>query len=154
LGEYDPAIVVTSLEPKAIETGQIVADRLGKPLVCAPDLHEHERGRVNLFPSREAFEARLADLFACPRSLVFGSETADQARARFAKAVADVTARYPGGDLIVVSHGTVIALFVAHVAGLEPFPFWKRLGLPCFVVLSLPGLDLLEVIERLDDSLA
>jgi broad specificity phosphatase PhoE len=51
----------------------------------------------------------------------------------------------PEGDLVVVSHGTVVALFVAAATGVEPYAFWNRLGLPSFVVLSLPGLEIARV---------
>jgi broad specificity phosphatase PhoE len=50
----------------------------------------------------------------------------------------------------VVTHGTVMTLFVTRAAGLEAFPFWKRLGLPAFVVLSWPGFGLLDVVEGVD----
>jgi broad specificity phosphatase PhoE len=91
-------------------------------------------------------------LFEHPQGLVFGSETADEAHRRFAEAVAGVIAKYPSGNLAVVSHGTVMTLFVARIVDLEPFPFWKRLGLPALVVLSLPGFGLLKVMEGVDVS--
>ncbi len=44
----------------------------------------------------------------------------------------------------------MISLFVARHAAVEPFPLWRRLGLPSFVVLAVPALALLEVIERVE----
>ena len=38
---HDPAVIVTSNEPKAQETGRLVADALGKPLETVPGLQEH-----------------------------------------------------------------------------------------------------------------
>jgi hypothetical protein len=38
-------------------------------------------------------------------------------------------------------------LFVALSAGVEPFPLWSRLGLPSFVVLSLPEMELVSIVE-------
>jgi broad specificity phosphatase PhoE len=46
LASYAPAIVVASEEPKASETGLIVAEHLGLPFETAPDLHEHDRTGV------------------------------------------------------------------------------------------------------------
>ena len=43
-----------------------------------------------------------------------------------------------------------MSLFAAQHAGIAPLPFWKRLGMPAIVVLSLPELRLLEVIERIE----
>jgi broad specificity phosphatase PhoE len=137
LAVYAPDVIVTSLEPKAVETGQIVARLLDRPFETAADLHEHDRRNVGF----------LVDLFEQPGRLVLGSETADAAHARFADAVASVIAKHPGCNVAVVAHGTVMTLLVARVAGLEAAPFWKRLGLPAFVVLSLPEYTLLEVVE-------
>jgi hypothetical protein len=39
-------------------------------------------------------------------------------------------------------HGTVMTLFVAEVAGVEPFAFWKRQEMPFAVTLTLPELAL------------
>jgi broad specificity phosphatase PhoE len=150
LATYDLDVIVASLEPKASETGQIVADVLSKPFETAENLHEHDRSNVGSLDTREQFEARVASLFENPQKLVFGRETADDAHRRFAKAVAGVIRKHPNGNLAVVTHGTVMTLFVARAAGLEPFPFWKRLGLPSFVVLSLPGFGLLTVVEDVE----
>jgi broad specificity phosphatase PhoE len=141
LAAYEPRVVVTSLEPKAIETGQIVARILGLRVKTAPDLHEHERPKVEPFDTRQQFEARVSRLFEQPAELIFGQETADQAHRRFANAIDDVLATETRGNLAVVTHGTVLTLFVARAAGLDPVPFWRRLGLPAFVVLSWPDVS-------------
>ena len=148
LAAYDLAAVVTSTESKAVETGQIVADALGLPLETAPGLHEHERGVVSSTGSQAAFQAQVRRLFGRPDELIFGAETADQAHARFVSAVAAVTERHPHGSLAIVTHGTVMSLFIARAAGLDPVLFWKSLGLPAFSVLSLPDLRLQEIIEN------
>jgi broad specificity phosphatase PhoE len=109
-------------------------------------LHEHERSGVGWI-DREHFEAQVAEFFRRPGALVFGGETADQAHARFAAAIAALTVHYPARSLAVVAHGTVISLFVARSTGVEPFPLWSRLGLPSFVVLSSPEMGLVSVVE-------
>ena len=144
---YDLAVIVTSEESKAVETGQIVAEVLGLPFEVAPGLHEHERGVVRDLGSQEEFQAQVARLFEHPAELVLGSKTADQAHDRFVAAVARVLELYPHGNPAIVSHGTVLTLFIARANGLDPVPFWKRLGLPAFVVLSLTDSHLLEVAE-------
>jgi broad specificity phosphatase PhoE len=147
LADYSPDAVVSSIEPKAVETAQIIAHRLGLPLETREELHEHERDGVG-FLSSEQFEASVARFFENPRKLVFGEETAEQAYLRFAEEVSGVIEVYPDENIVVVAHGTVITLFVAYATGLEPLSFWKRLGLPSFVVLSLPKLNLEGVIEN------
>ena len=147
LAPHRPSAIVTSTEPKAIETGQIVGKRMGIPVEAAPDLHEHERPGTDL-DTVEQFQAKVGRLLQHPGEQVFGAETGDEARDRFTAAVGDVMRQHPGGNLAIVSHGTVMTLFVARAAGIDPVPFWRKLGLPAFVVLSYPGLALLDVVAR------
>lgn len=149
LAAYAPDVIVTSRERKADETGALVAAQLGLPAMAADGLHEHLREHVGWLPN-PAFEQAVTAFFTRPDDLVFGEETAGQAGARFDTAVRDVLAAHPGQTVAVVSHGTVITLFVAQHAGIAPLPFWKSLGMPAMVVFSLPDLRLLEVIDRAD----
>ncbi len=137
--------VVSSGEPKAVETAQIVAGQLGLPRSIERGLHEHDRSNVSGL-SRKAFQEAVARLFEQPEALVFGAETAVEARERFASALSDVLAQYPTGSIAVVTHGTVLSLFVGQRAGLDPYALWQRLGLPCFVILDRASLDLVEVV--------
>jgi broad specificity phosphatase PhoE len=87
-------------------------------------------------------------LFERPDELIFGRETAHEAHERFAGAVERTLERFPEGNLAIVTHGTVLTLFVARATGIEPASFWKRLGLPAFAVMTLPERTLLEVVEN------
>jgi broad specificity phosphatase PhoE len=138
--------IVSSPELKAWETARILAAALDLPLDTAAGLHEHDRRGVP-FTTPEAFQAQLAEFFERPQEPVFGRETAKAAGKRFGQALGQVMGRFPGDSIGVVSHGTVISLFVAGQAGMAPYPFWRKLGLPAAVRLSLPELNLLEVIE-------
>jgi broad specificity phosphatase PhoE len=77
-----------------------------------------------------------------------GKETAVQANEWFSKVIATLVNKHPHTNLVTIAYGTVITLFVAQVAGLEPLPLWKRLGLQSFVVLSLPKMELLTIVEN------
>ncbi len=142
LSEYAPDVIVASVEPKAAETGRIVAEQLGLPLETAPNLHEHERTTVPFHPSGQAFRAEVRHFFEKPDELVFGEETADRAHERFATAVDAVLTAHPGQTVAIVAHGTVITLYVAHLQNLEPYPFWRQFELADFVVRSSTGLIL------------
>ncbi len=149
LAAYKPAVIAASAEPKATETGQIVADYLGAPLEVIEGLHENDRTSLGWLGSEE-LEAMIARFFAEPDQRVLGNETADEAHTRFAAAVGDVCTRHPDGNIVIVAHGTVITLFVSRLAGMEPFPFWKRLGLPSFVGLSLPNYAVQAVFDAIE----
>src|ERR1041385_405894 len=46
LRSHEPAIVISSEEPKARETAELVASRLSVPTHIAKNLHEHDRSNV------------------------------------------------------------------------------------------------------------
>src|SRR5436190_12024140 len=50
---HAPGLIVSSLEPKAAETGELVAARLGVAFETAEGLHEHDRSNVPHLRSRE-----------------------------------------------------------------------------------------------------
>ncbi len=148
LAGHELVAIVTSEEPKAAETGQIAAEALGLPYETWPGLHEHERGVVRSLGSAEDFKSQVARFFERPAELVMGYETADEAHTRFAASVSRIVEQFPLGNLAVVSHGTVMTLFVSRANGLDAFSFWASLGLPAYAVLSLPRFRLLEVVRE------
>ena len=137
--------VVTSVEPKALQTAQALAEVWRLPVEEVTGLHEHERPAVRLM-SRDEFEASVRDMFARPAELVFGAETADAAGARFTNAVRTLVER-TDRDVMVVSHGTVIALFAAAHTGLDAYSFWMQQRMPCAVTFTLPEMALERVIQ-------
>jgi broad specificity phosphatase PhoE len=145
LADFNPQRIVSSLEPKALETAQIVAETIGLPYESVEGLHEHVRSRTG-HTSQEAFEASVKVFFEQPDQLVFGDETADQAHARFVQSVVAIQERYPCQiPLVIVTHGTVITLFVARACGVDPFHFWKSLKLPCMVIFSAGSPSILSL---------
>lgn len=145
---YQPRVIVSSDEPKAAETARVVAGELGIAVHMRPGLHEHDRRGVPFLPNIE-FRAAVHRFFSDPLHLVFGQETADQAYERFSMALQAALRAFPLQNVVVAAHGTVISLFVARMTGIEPYPLWERLGLPSFVAVSWPKVELLEVVERI-----
>ena len=150
LAEYAPKAIVASDEPKAVETAEIVARHLELAPETSAGLGEHDRSGMRYHTDKDEFERLVAGLFAQPDRLVFGRETANEARQRFAAAVGDVLARHTRGNVVAVAHGTVITLLVARYNRVKPYEYWRRLGLPSFAVLSVPAMKLLETITRVD----
>jgi broad specificity phosphatase PhoE len=148
LRRYRPAAVVTSEEPKAAQTARVVAERLSVAAAAFPGLHEHDRTGAP-FGTQAEFELAARGFFENPSEVVWGRESAEEARERFTGAVGAVLARHPTGDVVVVAHGTVITLFVSRFADLDAFRFWRRLGMPSLCVLQLPGYELNEVVADL-----
>jgi broad specificity phosphatase PhoE len=138
LAPYAPVRLVSSVEPKALATAAILGKRLGLAVETVAGLHEHERGS-GVFLGPEEFAAALARFFAAPRERVFGDESAAEVLARCSEAVRSVTARPPTAAtdaILIVTHGTALALYVAAMTGLDAATLWRELGLPALVTLA------------------
>lgn len=134
-------LVVAGTEPKAAATGRTLAAQLEVPHTSAPRLHEHDRGHVPLLEER-AWLAIVRRSFRHPDVLVFGHETANEARRRFGTALERVLGRTGAGLPAVVSHGSVMSLLVAEPNGLDPFELWRSLAMPEAWLVSWPDLAL------------
>src|SRR5215208_4702873 len=86
LREHQPAIIISSEEPKAQETAQLAASRLSVPFETTKDLHEHDRSNVPHMRSGE-FISHMELFFRRPGELVLGRESADECLSRFEKAL-------------------------------------------------------------------
>ena len=139
-------MIWSSREPKAIATAQIVANEFRVPFEIADGLEEQHRDNVP-FLSKEKFEAAVERFFHCPNRLVLGTETAEQARDRFAAAI-DKVIDAGQADSILVTHGTVMTLYAASMAGVQPMDFWSRLELPSYVVLTVPDMCIQSVVDN------
>ncbi len=116
LEEFSPAVIWSSREPKAVETAEIVAKAFDVPVEVGDGLEEHHRDNVPFWDEREAFESAVERSLTDPDRLVFGAETANQARDRFTAALHRVIG-VGHTDSVVVTHGTVMTLYVAGEAG-------------------------------------
>jgi broad specificity phosphatase PhoE len=123
-----------------------VAAHLQTAWLFGEGLHEHDRTHVG-YLTREQFDQAVAAFFAHPDELYFGHETAHQAGARFQTGIDQMLHDIPAGNISVITHGTVLTLFVAQHTRLPAWPLWQRLGLPSFVVLTLPTFGLVEIVE-------
>ncbi|HEX6797979.1 MAG TPA: histidine phosphatase family protein [Ktedonobacterales bacterium] len=146
LADYGPSQIASSDESKARETAEIIAERLGGVLVVSePGLREHDRRGAPYFGDERAFQATMARFFTAPEELIYGRETAAQARARFAAAVSRIIAQsLVDRDIMVVTHGTVMALYLASISdtGSDAYAIWREQTLPCYAALALPEMRL------------
>jgi broad specificity phosphatase PhoE len=136
LESFEPEVIVSSYEPKAKETADTLASHLYLDVQILPNLHEHDRSNVP-YLSHDAFQTSIRDFFQKPDELVFGGETADQAHARFYRAVHSILNEYRDKTIVIVTHGTVISLFVSRLTGSSDLELWNMLGLPSFIALDL-----------------
>lgn len=151
LRPYNLQRVITSDEPKAMLTGQLVAKHLNLPVDTAPDLHEQKRDTVGWFDSPEERATAVRKLFEQPDAVVFGEESGTAAYQRFAHAIDSLQSKYPHENLGVATHGTVMALFLERRAEVDAIDFWQQMGIPMFVVLEPTENGGFEVISIVRD---
>lgn len=141
--QYQPEVVVSSVELKAQETARILTENFGLGFHVVDGLHEHERKYL----SKDEFETAIREFFEKPDVFVFGSETAKDALLRFRQAVDSALNSYDDKSILIVAHGTVISLFVSWLTGCDGYHLWSELGLPSFVVLDLQAKTALKTIN-------
>jgi broad specificity phosphatase PhoE len=139
---FKPDVLISSPEPKAGETAEITGRELGLEVRTIQKLHEHDRSN-SAYLSRQEFQNAVREFFLRPDQLVFGNETANQALGRFSKTVHGILESNKNQTIAVVTHGTVISLFVSRLTGVSAFSLWKELGLPSFVVLDMKAKSIL-----------
>jgi broad specificity phosphatase PhoE len=129
LAAHEPTAIVSSTEPKARETAELVGAELGLEVREDAALRETARRTVSSLEPEE-FQRVVRTLFERPDEVVFGEESASGALARFSAAVDGLSER-----TVVVSHGTVISLYAAARTGRDAFELWSALELPDLVVV-------------------
>jgi broad specificity phosphatase PhoE len=129
-------LFAASHEPKAIQTAAAVAD--GRPVLQIADLGELDRSGAGWIESEAARLELVRAILDSPDVSIQGCEPAAHAQARFVRAVDALVQANPDGGLAVVSHGTVLSLYMAHLRGLPKADFdeWRRMHLPDLAVVD------------------
>ncbi|MEO9516958.1 MAG: histidine phosphatase family protein [Paracoccaceae bacterium] len=105
------ACVVSSAEQKAIDGAIITANVLSVPHHILDALHENDRSATGYLPKDE-FEQVADQFFAHPTQNIRGWERAIDAQTRVVAALKDAIGLAPDGDVAIVAHGGVGALFL------------------------------------------
>ena len=133
LAPLNASAIVSSPEPKAHETADIIARHLGLSVEIDDGFVEHKRPDLG-FGTTEGFNAAIRRVFESRDERFFGGESANEALVRFEKALVGFAQR----PLIVVTHGTVLSLFAGR-GGADSVSLWSSLKLPEAIVLDEGG---------------
>ena len=128
IAEISPGQIFSSDERKALETAMIIGRHCGVDVEVEPDLREHDRTGVTWRDSATR-QRELEALFANPSHVVFGRESGSQALRRLTTAIDRLTLQ-PPGPWVLVTHGTVMALYLAELTGRAPMELWSCLRMP------------------------
>ena len=131
---FKPRLICSSDERKAIETARIIAQHCGVDVEIEPGLREHDRTGVRWCDAATR-QRELKALFASPNDVVFGRESAEQALQRLTSAIDQVLAQ-ASGTSVLVTHGTVMALYLSRLTGRAALAIWSQLGLPSVAVVD------------------
>ena len=135
LRQFLPFHLASSPEPKAKRTAEIVGTALGVPVHVVDGLEEFDRPAMPIV-SVDEHQRINAEIFRNPLLPVLGAESADAALRRFTDAVQKAAqATPPGHHVVVIAHGTVIALYVAQQRGDDAFAVWQSLDCGTYVVV-------------------
>lgn len=107
--------IVSSEERKAVETGELIAAMIDRPVEVAADMHENDRSATGFLPPDE-FETTADRFFAHPAESIRGWERAVDAQARIVGAVRKVLEARPETTLFV-GHGGVGTLLKCAIKG-------------------------------------
>jgi broad specificity phosphatase PhoE len=118
--------IFCSTEPKARRTADIIAAAVGLESRASEDLGEHRRDSWG-FLRTTGFNETVREVFEVPNESVFGAETGKQALWRFTSAVMAADKESPPGPIALVSHGTVMSLFLSHLNGEPAGPMWEAM---------------------------
>jgi len=111
---YSVTAIWSSTERKALDTAEILAGHLGLEVQTRADLGENDRSSTGYLP-REEFERTADAFFAHPEQSVRGWASARSEQERIVSACDAVGRVEQKGTPLIVSHGAVGALFLAHL---------------------------------------
>ena len=143
LASAHPTRIVSSPEPCPLDTAQRIARKVGVPVLVNERLHMHRRGRTGYLSDSE-FTRRVQQFINRPEELCFGEETASAVFSRFNAVIWRLMDQFPNQTVVVVTHGLLIALFVASITAEDAFSLWQRMPHPSYVVVRMPDLVLEE----------
>jgi broad specificity phosphatase PhoE len=130
------SLFAASHEPKAIQTAAAMAN--GRPILEIADLGELDRSAAGWIQTQAERLDLVRAILDNPDVSIQGCETAAGAQGRFVRALNELTEANQEGGLAVVSHGTVLSLYMAYLRGLPKADFqeWYRIRLPDLAVVD------------------
>ncbi len=107
--------------PRARQTGEIIASKIGMPLQLDERLREISHGRWEGHTFLEAADLYPEDVELWVKELedahVPGAESVTEVGRRLKEAAEDIAAQYPRGNVLIVSHGFAIGTLICLANG-------------------------------------
>jgi broad specificity phosphatase PhoE len=130
------SMIYASDEPKAVTTARVVAAHTGLPWQTRACLGELDRHGYQP-PDIAAYRSAVTRMFSNPEQSIRGWETRVHAEQRIFGCVQELVSENPDRAVAIISHGIILTILVAHLAGLpEPYEFWREMGFASVAVLD------------------
>lgn len=144
LSEYEIDLIITSKEDKTRETANIIKHELKlKPVVEMDDLEETRRTSVPFFSDPEKFKGEIKNAMERMDDIVFGEESFAAAQKRFIRSVNLILKEYADKEtVVVVTHGTVLSLYLEHLTRIKAYKFWHRMNMPHYYIWNREEMQL------------
>ena len=142
--------MVSSTESKAIQTAELIAQRLCLELSTRDGLREHKRPRA--FLPKDDFDSNISSFFLNPTEVVYGQESCDELGLRIEAEVHRALSYDPSSNVILVTHGTAMTSYIMRHWQVDPFEVWKSLKLPAYLAFTVPTFDIVGS-RGVDESL-
>jgi 2,3-bisphosphoglycerate-dependent phosphoglycerate mutase len=126
LEEFPIGAMYTSPYTRARQTIEPLAERLGLALSTEPDLRERALGDGPF----EDFLQAVAAVWQNPGFAHLGGESNLAAQQRGVAVIERLKSAHPGEQIVVATHGNIMALILQHYQPSVDFEFWKALTLP------------------------
>ena len=142
LERFLPAVMFSSPETKAVQTAEHLGLNLGIGFSVRENLREHRR--PSEFLPRTAFHEKIRRFFASPDSVVYGSESSNDVSERIEVEIRRALADHPGGNILMVTHGTAMTSFTSRHTNANAYSLWQSLDLPAYIAFGLPYFDIVD----------
>lgn len=131
--------IYSSLQPKAIETAEIIGDALKLPVGKEEELAELSSVTNGFI---DDYAGTVHRLYTGEIQNINGGETLDQALSRFNRAIGVVATRHARADkIVIVSHANVLSLFSAQYSEMKAIDLHNSITMPDAAVLVWDGPD-------------
>lgn len=132
LQDYPLCAIYTSPYRRAEQTVRPLAVRLALPITIEPDLRERNLGNGPFEDFYQAVAAVWEDTsYAHP-----GGESNLTAQQRGLAVIHQLKNKHPGDDIVISTHGNLMALILQYFEPSIDFEFWKSLTMPDVYVLN------------------
>lgn len=135
LSGLQPGWIVSSPERKARETAALIAESLEIPVAEEPLIAEQGAGPDEFIADYGEFRNLVRTHFAQPQQVVFRNEAAADAAQRLAICIDQC--RDAGGVPVLVTHGRIMASWLASLTGRDAWEIWNEFRLPDLIEVDL-----------------